>query len=49
MRAETSVYDSLFLLGDQPSSQATSPMGNRVSTGLDLAPITFCVEFVWQG
>ena len=38
MRAETSVSDSLSLLGAQPCSQAASPMGNGVSTGLDLAP-----------
>ena len=38
MRAETSVSDSLSLLGAQPCSQVTSPMRNRVSPGLDLAP-----------
>ena len=38
MRAETSVSDSISLLRAQPFSQAASPMGNRVSTGLDLAP-----------
>ena len=29
-RAETSLSDSVSLLGDQPSSQAASPMRNRV-------------------